>query len=229
VDDPRTITNTGACKFNLSKTKTSIEQAIYNSKSVPGPGKYGICDDPRSLQSAGACKFNLSITKDTIDLAIHAKRDVPGPGKYKIGKVDNRNNGVKFSDANTKSNLEQCILNANNTPGPNQYVVPTSMATGGGKVSDAHTPDFITMAVNRSKEIPGQKYNPGKTHDFLESGGGGKFSASKTLNFISQAISDKKHVPGPGKYQPSIRTVNNPDADWTVNGDKISVFEGLYC
>ena len=120
VDDPRTVTNTGACKFNLSQTKTTIEQAIYEKRGVPGPGKYGICDDPRSLQSAGACKFNLSITKDTIDLAIYAKRDVPGPGKYKDSSHGGSgvNGGVKFSDAVTKSNLDMCIFNANNTPGP---------------------------------------------------------------------------------------------------------------
>jgi hypothetical protein len=81
VDDPMTISNTGACKFNLSKTKDVIDLAVFAKKDNPGPGHYGVVDNPNTLSNTGACKFNLSMTMDTIDQAIFAKREIPGPGK----------------------------------------------------------------------------------------------------------------------------------------------------
>ena len=172
VNDPRAVSNTGACKFNLSETPDFITMAINNSKSVPGI-KYDPTASREYLESRGGGKFNLSQTMDTIDQAVYLRKDVPGPGKYKSSfeGIEARIQGViKFSDEKYISDLDRIITESSQSPGPSEYMLPSPMlGAGGGRFSDADTPDFITMAVNRAKLIPGMKYDPSASLSYLES------------------------------------------------------------
>ena len=73
-------------------------------KSMPGPGQYGRADAPRP--STGVL-FSESNAKSDIEWKMYRASKIPGPGQYKVpAPMDgNDGRGVKFSDANTKSEL----------------------------------------------------------------------------------------------------------------------------
>ena len=60
----------------------------------------------------------------SIDQAVIRTRDNPGPSAYTLPEMaDGSGNGVKFSDAVTKTCIEQVIYEKKDVPGPDMYVV----------------------------------------------------------------------------------------------------------
>ena len=70
--------------------------------------------------------------------------------------------GGRFSNARPKSDIEIKMLRAAETPGPNEYVLP-SFGSGnrGVKISDANPKSEVDLIMLRSKETPGpSEYQP---------------------------------------------------------------------
>mgnify|MGYP001388349106 CR=1 FL=1 len=60
----------------------------------------------------------------SIDQAVIRTRDNPGPSAYTLPEMaDGSGGGVKFSDAVTKTCIEQVIYEKKDVPGPDMYVV----------------------------------------------------------------------------------------------------------
>ena len=136
-----------------------------------------------------------------------------------------RMGGVKFGGSRGMSDLDRIMMESGHTPGPSDYRLPdASSLVGGGRFSDADTPDFITIAIQRSRSVPGMEYYPERSLDFLENKAGGlKISDAQTPDFIDQIVREKKCVPGPGTYLNADprQAIRNPNGDWSVNVEKI--------
>ena len=56
-----------------------------------------------------------------MDWIIYNSKKTPGPAEYKLKSSLNLDGGVKFSDANPKTELEWIIYRAKSVPGPARY------------------------------------------------------------------------------------------------------------
>ena len=114
---------------------------------------------------------------------------------------------MKFSDAISKTMIEQVIYEKREIPGPSQYQDPmntSSLSTrGAGKISDANVPGQIDQAIYAKKGMPG----PGQYA--LPSTlivGGGKFNDAAPETYLETIIRTSSRTPGPNLYQDNMNT-----------------------
>jgi len=79
---------------------------------------------------------------------------IPGPSDYNPQEVPIRG-GVKFSDANPKSDLDWTIYNAKNRPGPGTYNPDSGYKIKGGRFSTSRPKSDVEWTIYRAKQIPG--------------------------------------------------------------------------
>jgi hypothetical protein len=112
--------------------------------------------------------------------------------------------GGRFSNARPKSDIEIKMLRAAETPGPNEYVLP-SFGSGnrGVKISDANPKSAVDLIMLRSAETPGpNQYKPDQ--DLGDRLKGGRFSTSNPKSDLEWTIHNAKESPGPNEYDISL-------------------------
>uniref|UniRef100_A0A7S0F3M9 Uncharacterized protein n=1 Tax=Hanusia phi TaxID=3032 RepID=A0A7S0F3M9_9CRYP len=149
------------------------------SEVAQSPGKRS--SDPReehvryryNVFGARGGVFSEGKLPTSIDLEIRRKKNIPGPGSYSPKKRQD-NEGVRFSTAKPKTELEWIEYYKSKMPGPGQYQVPITHR--GRLVSEPRYVRFPTgkaksdleWKILRSQKIPG----PGQYHceiDFIGS------------------------------------------------------------
>jgi hypothetical protein len=111
----------GAVKFGGARGKSDLDRIILNSGNTPGPSDYVL---PESSSMVGGGRFQMGDTPDFIEIAISRARSVPGLEYYPRKALDfleNKNGGLKISDAHTPDFIDQMLNEKRHVPGPGRY------------------------------------------------------------------------------------------------------------
>ena len=167
---------------------------------------------PNTSQNRRARRPDMTIKQPgPIDPAILARLSRPRARPRMTGKISvapssasgrwSRPGGGKFSNAKPKTDTEILMLRAAETPGPNQYKLPTfGSGKGGVKISDANPKSNVDIIMRRSAETPGP--NQYKADADLNSRlRGGKFSNAKPKTDTEIIMLNAARTPGPNQYK----------------------------
>jgi hypothetical protein len=187
-----TLTLSGG-KFNQSKTKTYIEQYVYDHRGIPGPmdrqpecGAFSTSISKRaSAENASTGgRFNKDKSKDFLEQHIYDKRYVPAPTA----------NQPEFGTFTTSI----------------AHVTKATTNPASGRFAASKSKNFAEQQIYEKRFVPAPgECQPDGGWSSVENAGGGKFNQSASKNYIEQHIYDKKDVPDPsqpafGKFHESI-------------------------
>ena len=100
--------------LNEWKQQRTLERNI-----LPGPGAYDLPEFGSQIAGGTWSKF---VAPTALEVHLRAQRDMPGPGT--IPQISTlRRSGGQFNMGNSKSDVEERIYRAAETPGPGQYVL----------------------------------------------------------------------------------------------------------
>mgnify|MGYP000368244505 CR=1 FL=1 len=129
------------------------EQRILERNILPGPGAY---DSPEFGSQIAGGTWSKFVAPSALDVYIKSRRDQPGPGT--IPQISTlRRSGGQFNMGNSKSDVEERIYRAADTPGPGQYnvMLDTIAGNGGGVAfSEIKSKTDIEWQIYRSSQLP---------------------------------------------------------------------------
>lgn len=135
------------------------EQRILERNILPGPGAY---ESPEFGSNIAGGTWSKFVAPSELEMHLRNRRDLPGPGT--IPQISTlRKSGGQFNMGKSKSDVEERIYRAAETPGPGQYNVQleTIAGNGGGvPFSEIKSKTNIEWQIYRSSQIP----SPGQYH-----------------------------------------------------------------
>lgn len=166
----------GSGKFNMSQSKTYLEQAVSSRKGIPGPAAYSLPD----MNKPGGGKFNMSKPKSDVEWTIIRASQMPAPGQYWGEGMDSVVRGGKFNSSNVKTDIDWAVLRASKTPGPGQYNLDDHGIgkCSGGKFNMSKAKSDVDWAIQRGKTMPGPgNYDIVKSEQYLSTTKGFSFAS----------------------------------------------------
>ena len=158
----------GSGKFNMSQSKTYLEQAVASRKGTPGPAAYTLPD----MNKPGGGRFNMSKPKSDVEWTVIRAAALPAPGQYWGKGMESKITGGKFNSSKTKTDIDWAVLRASKIPGPGQYNLDKSAIgqISGGKFNMSKTKTDVEWAIQRGKTMPGPgNYDVVRAEQYLAS------------------------------------------------------------
>jgi hypothetical protein len=194
-------------RFNVSKSKTYVEQYIYDHREVPGPadrqpvcGSFATSIAMRSSaeNTSTGGRFNKDKSKDFLEQHIYDKRYVPAP-------TDNQPEFGVFATSIA-------------------HVTSPTHNPASGRFGASKSKNYAEQQIYDKRDVPAPGvYQPEGGWSVYENSGSGKFNMSMSKNYIEQHIYEKKDVPlfpeqpAFGKFGDSIAKRTEP-TNKTIGG-----------
>jgi|EP00945_MAST-04E_sp_MAST-4E-sp1_P005914 hypothetical protein len=205
-------------KFSTANVPGFITLAQRKGKQLPGPSEYG---DVSKSKGVSGGKFNSANVPGFIHQAQRIGKTLPSSLDYtpshRVTPTGKKPTGnvAKFSNSNSKSDVDWLVYYAQQIPGPGAYDVDKRDGIGrrkkGQKFSTSfNIKSFAEEAICKTMDVPGPKYVPGMADEgkdgFLwDVGGLTKYSTSVD-QLVRAANKDKRRkVPKYRTQQKKVR------------------------